>query len=142
MKEFLAKGQQVLTAQPFSQLLGAELTEFSVERVEMVIPVTEQTKQQNGYVHGGVIGYIADNALTFAGGAVLGAAVVTGEYKINYLKTAVGIRLIARASVIHAGRNQAVCRCDVFSVGADGAENLCAAAQGTIVRLNQSPGNV
>ena len=138
MTDLFNAGKQALAAQPFSQLLEAELTEFSVERVELIIPITEQTKQQNGYVHGGVIGYLADNALTFAGGVVLGAAVVTGEYKINYLKTATGVRLIARASVIHAGKNQAVCRCEIFSVDADGAENLCAAAQGTIVKI-QSP---
>jgi uncharacterized protein (TIGR00369 family) len=138
MNELLTQGQKVLAAQPFSQLLGAELIEFSAELVEMIIPITQQSKQQNGYVHGGVIGYLADNALTFAGGAILGAAVVTGEYKINYLKTAVGVKLLARASVVHAGRNQAVCRCDVFSVGADGAESLCATAQGTIVRKNES----
>lgn len=141
MEDLFANGKKVLAAQPFSQLLGAELTEFLTERVEMVIPITEQTKQQNGYVHGGVIGYLADNALTFAGGANLGEAVVTGEYKINYLKTAVGVKLIARATVIHAGRNQAVCRCEVFSVSETGAETLCAAAQGTIVKMPSGSGD-
>ena len=133
----------MLAAQPFSRLLDAGLTEFSAERVEFMIPITEQTKQQNGFVHGGVISYAADNALTFAGGAALGAAVVTSEYKINYLKPAVGIRLVARASIVHAGKNQAVCRCEVFAVGDNGEETLCAAAQGTIVKLqNRSSGDV
>lgn len=141
MTDLLSIGKQVLAAQPFSRLLGAELTVFSAELVEIVVQITEQTKQQNGFVHGGVISYAADNALTFAGGSVLGAAVITSEYKINYLKPAVGERLIARASVVYAGKNQAVCRCDVFSVGADDAENLCATAQGTIVHLNQPPEN-
>lgn len=135
MTDLLILGKQVLAAQPFSRLLGAELTELSAERVEIVVPVGEEAKQQYGFVHGGVISYAADNALTFAGGAALGAAVVTSEYKINYLKPAVGERLIARATVLHAGKNQAVCRCDVFAVSADGAESLCAAAQGTIVKL-------
>lgn len=135
MSELLALGKQALAAQPFSRLLDAELTQFSAELVELVVPITEQTKQQRGLVHGGVIGYIADNALTFAGGSVLGAAVVTGEYKINYLKPATGERLIARASVVHAGKNQAVCRCEVFTASADGTETLCAAAQGTIIKL-------
>lgn len=105
---------------------------------ELVIPVTEQIKQQNGYVHGGVISYLADNALTFAGGAVLGAAVVTSEYKINYLKPAVGEKLIARASILHAGKNQAVCRCEIYTVSAAGEEILCAASQGTIVKSQSS----
>jgi uncharacterized protein (TIGR00369 family) len=139
MTDLLNAGKQALAAQPFSQLLGAALTEFSAERVEIVVPITQQIKQQNGFVHGGVISYAADNALTFAGGAALGAAVVTSEYKINYLKPAFGDKLIARATLLHAGKNQAVCRCDVFAVGAEGEETLCAAAQGTIVKLPDRP---
>ena len=135
MTDLLDAGRKDLAAQAFSRLLGAELVEFSAERVEIVVPITEQTKQQNNFAHGGVISYAADNALTFAGGAALGAAVLTSEFKINYLKPATGEKLIARASVLSAGKNQAVCRCEVFAVSADGAESLCAAAQGTIVKL-------
>ena len=91
-------------------------------------------KQQFGFVHGGVISYAADNALTFAGGYALGPNIVTSEFKINYVRPAIGERLMARAEVVHAGRSQAVCRCDVF-VLAGGEEKLCAVAQGTIVRL-------
>lgn len=79
-----------MAAQTFSRLLGAELNEFSEKLTELVIPVTGQIKQQNGYVHGGAVSYLADNALTFAGGTVLGAAVVMSEFKINYLKTTKG----------------------------------------------------
>jgi uncharacterized protein (TIGR00369 family) len=104
--------------------------------VELRIPVTDQVKQQHGFVHGGVVSYAADNALTFAGGAALGPAVVTSEFKINYLRPARGDQLVARASVIHAGRSQAVCQCQVFAV-AGGQELLCAVAQGTIASLSQ-----
>lgn len=79
-----------------------------------------------------MIGYAADNALTFAGGAALGPAVLTAEYKINYVKPARGDALIARASVVSAGKRQAVCRCDVF-VASGGKEYLCATALGTII---------
>jgi uncharacterized protein (TIGR00369 family) len=88
-------------------------------------------------VHGGVISYAADNALTFAGGSVLGTSVTTSEFKINYLRPAIGDFLVARASVIYAGKSQAVCRCDVF-VSKDEKESLCATAQGTITMLSQS----
>ena len=50
MTDLFNAGKQALAAQAFSRLLEAELTEFSAERVELVIPITEQTKQQNGYV--------------------------------------------------------------------------------------------
>lgn len=39
---------------------------------------------------------------------------------------------VARASVVYAGKRQAVCRCDVFTVDTYGEETFCAAAQGTI----------
>ena len=59
---------------------------------------------------------------------------VTSEYKINYVRPAIGEVLIAKATVVAAGRRQAVCRCDVL-VRQDGEEKLCAVAQGTIARL-------
>lgn len=81
----------------------------------------------------------ADNALTSAGGSVPEPAVVTSEFKINYVRPATGNLLVARANVTHAGKTQAVCRCEVFSLSDDG-EVLCAVAQGTIVALSQRQG--
>jgi uncharacterized protein (TIGR00369 family) len=124
--------QAALRLQPFSMLLDARLIEFGPELVELRVPVTGHVKQQHGFVHGGVVSYLADNTMTFAGGAVLGPAVVTSEYKINYLRPAIGEILVARASVVHAGRTQAVCRCEIICIDA-GAESVCAVAQGTIV---------
>jgi uncharacterized protein (TIGR00369 family) len=131
----LEPGRKILASQPFSVLLGAQLTEFSAGRVELVVPIRDDLKQQFGFVHGGAISYAADNALTFAGGSVLGTSVITAEYKVNYLSPATGDALIARASVIHASKRQAVCRCDVFA-SKDGIETLCATSTGTIVKVN------
>lgn len=130
-------GRKVLASQPFSVLLGAELVAFSPGIAELKVPIKPELKQQNGFVHGGVISYAADNALTYAGGSALGRGVVTSEFKINYVRPALGELLLARATVVHAGKSQAVCRCDVF-VSSQGAETLCATAQGTIARLGQA----
>jgi len=135
---FLAMGREVLAAQPFSRLIGAELAAFSRGRCELHVPIGESVKQQHGFVHGGVLSYAADNALTYAGGSALGQPVVTSEFKINYLRPAIGERLIARAEAVHTGKTQSVCRCDVFVVK-DGVEKLCAVAQGTIAALPPKP---
>lgn len=126
-------GQAALEAQSFSKLLGAKLVVFRRGEVVLEIPIREDLLQQHGFVHGGVLSYAADNALAGAGGSVLGPNVLTSEYKINYLRPAVGEKIVARATVVHAGKRQAVCRCDVFAVKPDGSEALCATAQGTIV---------
>ena len=130
----LQNGQAILALQPFSVLIGAELHALSTGSCEIQVPITEKILQQYGFVHGGVVSYAADNALTYAGGTALGGAVVTSEFKINYVRPAIGERLIARAQAVYAGSSQAVCRCDVF-VMVNGEEKLCAVAQGTIARL-------
>jgi uncharacterized protein (TIGR00369 family) len=137
MDDMLEWGRKVLASQPFSVLLGAELVAFSPGIAELKVAIQPELKQQHGFVHGGVVSYAADNALTYAGGSVLGPGVVTSEFKINYVRPALGDFLVARATVVHAGKSQAVCRCDVF-VSAQGAETLCATAQGTIARLGQA----
>jgi uncharacterized protein (TIGR00369 family) len=129
METSLALGQQVLAAQPFSVLLGAELLHFSQERTELLLQLQPAFLQQHGFAHGGVLSYMADTSLTFMAGAVLGPAILTAEYTINYIKPARGERLIARASVIAAGKRQAVCRCDIFAATGDD-EYLCATALG------------
>jgi len=128
-------GQKALAGQSFSRLLGAKLTVFQPGEAVLEIPVREDLLQQNGFVHGGVLSYAADNALTFSGGSVLGSNVLTSEYKINYLRPAIGEKLIARGSVVYSSKRQAVCRCDVLVAKDGGTETLCATAQGTIVAM-------
>ena len=74
----------------------------------------DELKQQNGFAHGGVVGALADSALALAAGTVLGTNVVTSEYKINFVRPALGESLIARSSVVSAGKRQAVCSCSVL----------------------------
>ncbi len=138
--QLLAYGREVLAQQAFSQLLGATLEALAPGRCTLAITLGPQHLQQNGFAHGGVVSYLADNALTYAGGTALQVPVVTAEFKINYVRPAVGQRLLARAEAVHAGRGQAVCRCEVLAVAGDGSEKLCALAQGTIVKLGDGPG--
>lgn len=133
----LAMGRGVLASQPFSVLIGAEMHALSPGNVDLQLPLTAQLKQQNGFAHGGIVSYMADNALTFAGGTALRVPVVTSEFKINYVRPAVGDRLVARAKAVHTGSSQAVCTCEVFAV-TGGVEKLCALAQGTIAKLPES----
>lgn len=139
MADMLDFGRQILAAQPFSQLLGSELTRFEEGLAELRLTLKPEHLQQHGFAHGGIVAYLADNALTYAGGSVLGGNVLTLEIKLNYARPATGEVLIARAVVVSSGRSQAVCRCDVFAVS-QGQEKLCAAAQGTIVPVpNKQP---
>lgn len=129
----LRTARKVLDAQPFSRLLGARVIAFGEGAATLELDIHEDLHQQNGFVHGGVLSYAADNALTFAAGAALGPAVLTAGFSIQYVRPARGTLLRARATVVHAGRRQAVVRCDLLTVAAEEAETLCAVAQGTVL---------
>ncbi len=137
MEDLLALGAQVLDSQPFSRKLGAQLVRFEPGRAVIALPLTDDLKQQHGFAHGGVLSYLADNAITFAGGTVLGASVLTSEYKINYVRPAKGERLVATARVLHHGRSQAVCACEIVAVHGS-HEQTVAFAQGTVVRTRRA----
>jgi hypothetical protein len=62
--------QCLLDSHPFYLLLGSQLAPFAPERAGLQIPLTPNLMQQHGFVHSGVISYLAVNALTFAGGSL------------------------------------------------------------------------
>jgi uncharacterized protein (TIGR00369 family) len=134
----LRDAQQVLAAQPFSVFLGARIAAFADGRMTLEVDLRDELLQQNGYLHGGVLAYAADNALTFAGGSALGPAVLTGGFTIDYLMPARGRTLQARAEVIQASRRQATCRCDLYMLDDAGMATYCAAAQGRVTAIRQA----
>lgn len=127
--------RSVLAAQPFSALIGTELVAITEGSAELFIPYKPELCQHHGFIHGGVLSYAADNCITFAGGSVLGAATVTAEYKINYVRPAMGTGLRARATVVSRGKRQVVCSCEIL-IEKDGESKLCAIALGTVTAID------
>jgi uncharacterized protein (TIGR00369 family) len=136
MTTILERGRSILAAQPFSTLLGTEMTAYGEAGVELRLALTDVLRQQHGFAHGGVLAYLADNALTFAGGFAMGGGVLTADLKLNYVRPAIGQVLIARATVMSAGKTQAVCRGEVLALN-DGVEKVCLIAQGMVLRAAQ-----
>ncbi|WP_406113104.1 PaaI family thioesterase [Streptomyces sp. NBC_01014] len=135
----LELARKTLEAQPFSCLVQARVSAFGDGAAVLEVDVRPELLQQNGFLHGGVLAYAADNAITFAAGTTLGPAVLTGGFSIQYVRPGAGRTLVARAAVAHTGRRQATVRCDLFMVRDDGGEVLCAVAQGTVLSAVTSP---
>ncbi len=123
----LETARQVLDAQPFSRLLGTRITAFGDGAATLELDLDDDLRQQDGIVHGGVLAYLADNAMTFAAGSVLGAIVLTAAVSVEYVAPARCGPLVARAAVEHATLRHAVCR---VAVTADGV--TCAVGQGRV----------
>lgn len=131
-------GRAILADQPFSTMLGTQMTAYGKDGVELKLPMTDLLRQQHGFAHGGVLAYLADNALTFAGGIVMGGGVLTADLKLNYIRPGIGQLLIARAIAVSSGKTQAVCRGEVIAVD-QGVEKVCLIAQGMVLRAGQAP---
>lgn len=135
---FLQMGQEVLAQQAFSRLLGAELAHLAPGEAELRLALRDELGQPGGAAHPGVVGYLAETALTFAGGTAMRVPVATSQFTINHLRPAQGERLVARAQAVGVGRLQSVCRCEVYAVvGLE--ESLCALAQGTVTKTGEAP---
>jgi len=97
-------------------LIGASLTAVEAGASEIRLPFRADLTQQKGFVHGGIIGMIADSAAGYAAYSLMprSASLVTVEYKMNILAPARG-SLVARGKVIKAGRTLTVARAEVYA---------------------------
>jgi uncharacterized protein (TIGR00369 family) len=120
------------------QLIRATLPVVEHGHTEIHVPHWDGINQQHGFVHGGVVGMIADSAAGYAAMTVVpvNASVLTVEYKINLLAPADGEMLVARGQVVRAGRTLIVTKAEVFAIK-DGKEALCALMQQTIMVMHE-----
>ena len=118
-------------------LIQATLPVVEQGRTEIHLPHWQGVEQQHGFVHGGVVGMIADSAAGYAAMTVVpaNASVLTVEFKMNLMAPADGEKLIARGEVVRAGRTLIVTQAEVFAVK-DGEEKLCALMQQTIMVMH------
>ncbi len=121
-------------------LIRATLPVVEPGRTEIHLPHWDGIEQQHGFIHGGVVGMIADSAAGYAAMTLVpaDASVLTVEYKMNLMAPAEGDRLIARGEVVRAGRTLIVTRAEVLALR-DGSERPCALMQQTIMVMRARP---
>lgn len=98
--------------------IGARVLSVAPGMVVVELPFADHILQQNGFVHGGVIGMIADSACGYSALTLMDAdkSVLTTEYKMNFLSPALGERFEAVGKVVRSGKRIAVVQGDVYAV--------------------------
>ena len=133
-----AQLEAAIAVSPFSLWCGVRLETFERGRVTVSLDVRTDLLQHHGFVHGAIVGFLADSVCSWAAASAVGD-VVTSEYKINFLAPAVGERLEATGEVVKATARQVVTRADVFALRA-GERKLIAVALATIARVEGRSG--
>ena len=113
---FAARIRESFARQKAMALIGASLARVEAGEVEIALPWRDDLTQQKGFVHGGVIGMIADTACGYSAFSLMpaGGSLVTVEYKMNILQPGRGA-LVARGKVIRPGRTLTVARAEVYA---------------------------
>ncbi|MBK5914941.1 PaaI family thioesterase [Rhodocyclus purpureus] len=135
--DFAASVSASFAKQTAMRLIRASLPVVEHGRTEIHVPHWDGIEQQHGFVHGGVVGMIADSAAGYAAMTMVPAtaSVLTVEYKVNLVAPADGEKLIARGEVVRPGRTLVVTKAEVFAVK-EGRETLCAIMQQTIMVMH------
>lgn len=116
--------------------LGAQLVSVANGEVHIALPFSGKLSQQHGYVHAGAITSVVDSACGYAAltTAPLDHEVVTAEFKINFVRPAIGERFLAIGKVQNSGKLLTVCTGEVRAFVGD-AFKLIAIMQATIVNV-------
>jgi uncharacterized protein (TIGR00369 family) len=135
--EFEARVRASFARQRAMALIGAAMVRVEPGRVDIELAVRDDLTQQHGFVHGGIVGMIADSAGGYAAFTLMPAdsSVLTVEYKLNMLAPADGERLVARGEVLKPGRSLTVVRADVWALRG-GNETRVAAMQQTLMAMH------
>lgn len=128
--------REVIKVQPFTRWTGLEVIKAEDGAVEtrLVLRKDDMT-QHHGFLHGGLVGFLADNAAAYAAATMVGD-VVTSQFTVNFLSPGIGSAFRARAQVIKAGKRQVVVRVDIIAEQDEG-EKLIAVAQATILPVGE-----
>src|SRR5215475_5150081 len=103
---FEARVRDSFARQAAMCFIGAQIAEVTPGRCRIELAARPELGQQHGFVHGGIVGMIADSAGGYAAFSLMPAdvSILTVEFKINLLAPARGELLVAAGMVVKPGR--------------------------------------
>ncbi|MCT9811260.1 PaaI family thioesterase [Acidovorax sp. Be4] len=138
MSDFQQRVAASFGAQGLMTTLGATLALVADGEVHIALPFSPHLSQQHGYVHAGAVTSVVDSACGYAALTRMapGHEVVTAEFKINFMRPALGERFLAVGKVVSAGKLLLVCTGEVRAFSAGNADyKVVALMQATMVSV-------
>jgi uncharacterized protein (TIGR00369 family) len=131
--------------QGFPAYCGYEVDLVGDGEFHTSLKIRPDHRQQDGFVHAGVIATMADHTAGYAAFTTVTekSRILTIEFKINYLRPAADETIVCRSKVLNRGKKVIVSESEVFSVS--GAhEKLVSKAMVTLMAvpatsLNSTP---
>ncbi len=127
--------------QNLMRTLGVTVERVAAGEVEFAMPFAPDFTQQHGFLHAGTVAAVLDSACGYAAFTLMAmdSAVMTIEFKANFLAPAKGESFRFVGKVVKAGRTITVCEGQAFGLtGADG--KLIATMTATIMSVTGRAG--
>ena len=106
----------------FVAFCGFEAVTVAPGHLESRVLIKEDHRQQDGFIHAGVMATMADHTSGYAAYTMIPEdhRILTVEFKINFLRPAYGQALVCRAQVIKPGRKILICEAEVYDQRQEG----------------------
>ena len=142
MSQELSKERMEFLAKDYSQGF-IEHCRFEAEVIrrgyfQSRVKIEEQHRQQDGFIHAGVMATIADHTAGYAAFTTVPEdyQILTIEFKVNFLRPAYGERLTCRSRIIREGLQIIIGESEVFDQRGDD-EALVAKALVTLMAVHK-----
>lgn len=139
MSSIQSRIEASFNAQGLMSTLSAELLHVEEGEVHIILPYDTRLSQQHGYAHAGAIVAVLDSACGYAAltKAPEDHEVVTVEFKVNFLRPAIGHRFLAIGRVQASGKLITVCTGEASAVS-DNEHKAIAIMQSTIMNVRRA----
>jgi uncharacterized protein (TIGR00369 family) len=125
MVEELTEKRIAFLAEDFSRGF-IQYCQFRAEVIEKgyfqsSVSIREHHRQQDGFIHAGVMATMADHTAGYAGFTTVpeGSRILTIEFKVNFLRPAHGDSLVCRSRVIREGSQIIIAESEIFDLKGD-----------------------
>jgi uncharacterized protein (TIGR00369 family) len=141
-KEFSRERRDFLTrdySRGFIGDVGYRVQEYRRGYLESRLQVLDRHRQQDHYIHAGVLAAMADHTAGYAAFSLVDEMhrILTIEFKINFLQPAYGQGLICKSRILREGGRVLVGESEVFDQRSAG-EVLAAKALVTLISVHRS----
>jgi len=117
--QYRNKVEESFNQQEVMKTIGATLLSVEPGRVEIDLAYSIKLTQQDGFLHAGIVSTVVDSACGYSAFSLMpeGTSVLSIEFKINFLKPAMGERFKAIGRVRKPGRTITVTEGELIAYG-------------------------
>lgn len=111
-----ASAHEIFMKAPFIQWMAPKVLELSDGVCRTMLAIRDEFKQQDGFIHAGILSTLADHCAGGAVGTLLepNEGILSIEFKTNFLRAGKSESIYCKSICLKKGRTIAVCESSIY----------------------------